>query len=290
MKHLKDMSKKEIVDYFFHLQGAPIFIMRKHGKVKEEWKLYPPVFEGNENQRQVISSEWPLDIEDQDQVDTILEVLEKNEISYQLWASGGDGSHTKSLFPEMKDLEEGLRPIVKEQLLYHLFPKADKKVLDIQKFGNKTLIQMENQTHHRKIYNKKTFIKEKNYGVNKIPKEVISKAKKLFSRYNAGAALNLSPIENPRILNFEKKCQAINTLIRRNNLDHRERLYLLIQYMKLGSNGEQRLREIFRQQQNYNPKITGAIIKSFKKKGKFYGMSCKKSKEWKMCPEGCIYG
>lgn len=85
---------------------------------------------------------------------------------------------------------------------------------------------------------------------------------------------------------FESRCKWIADTIQRTNLRHRERGYIMFMYMKFGEEGEKRLREILGRQKNYNEKITNTQIEYYKKRGKFFGVSCKKLIEDGLCKYG----
>ena len=97
----------------------------------------------------------------------------------------------------------------------------------------------------------------------------------------------IKPATDEQIHLIENKCEAIQNMLLRNNLNHKERTALLFIYMKLGSVGEQRLWEILKQQKNYNYNICKGQIENYKKRGKFKGISCEKLKEWGVCKYEC---
>jgi hypothetical protein len=86
-----------------------------------------------------------------------------------------------------------------------------------------------------------------------------------------------------KVIEYELKCPAIQSLTSKNNLNHQERIALLFIYTKLGEKGEQRLWEILKQQKNFKENICKQQIESYKKKGKRLGISCEKLIEWGIC-------
>ena len=84
---------------------------------------------------------------------------------------------------------------------------------------------------------------------------------------------------------YEVSCPALQNLATKKDLNHRERTALLLTFIKLGKRGEEKLWEIMRQQTNFSEQTTKRQIESYKKKGKFYGISCEKMIEWGICGE-----
>jgi len=82
---------------------------------------------------------------------------------------------------------------------------------------------------------------------------------------------------------LELNCPAIMALSNRKDLNHRERTALMMLYLKLGKDGEDRLWEILKQQINFKENICNKQIEYYKKKGKMKGISCEKLREWNIC-------
>ena len=160
-------------------------------------------------------------------------------------------------------------------------------VIDRQKFGNKTLIQLEWASHHRVAYQEKTLLRSHDYGENVLPSEVLKEIDCIptyseMRSFNAPVSVNLQ--------RMEAKCPAIGNLLSKTHLSHQERVALLLVYMRLGNDGEQRLIEIMSWQENFNLKITKTQIEGYKRKGKFLGVSCQKLRGWSICPGECNNG
>jgi transcriptional regulator with AAA-type ATPase domain len=83
-------------------------------------------------------------------------------------------------------------------------------------------------------------------------------------------------IDNANIDKVENECNFIKNIINKNDLNHRERSILLFIYSTFGDDGIKRLKNIMSKQKNYNKNITNVQIDSYIKKGKLYGISCKK--------------
>lgn len=90
---------------------------------------------------------------------------------------------------------------------------------------------------------------------------------------------------NISIQRMEENCLWLKKTLQNINLNHKERLYLTIIYLRLGKMGKKRLYEIFATQQNYNERITKQNIEGFAKKGKSYGVSCEKLVNMRLCKE-----
>ena len=88
-----------------------------------------------------------------------------------------------------------------------------------------------------------------------------------------------------KVIKLELNCPAIMNLSTRNDLNHKERTALLMIYLKMGKEGEERLWEILRQQTNFNERTSRDQIDYYKKKNKIYGISCEKLREWNICKE-----
>ena len=89
---------------------------------------------------------------------------------------------------------------------------------------------------------------------------------------------------------MENKCKWLNRTLQHITLNHKERMYLTILYLRMGKKGERRLYDIFKRQANYNANTTKKNIEGFKKKGKSYGVSCNKLIQERLCTEyDCDY-
>jgi len=89
---------------------------------------------------------------------------------------------------------------------------------------------------------------------------------------------------NQEIKKLEDNCLMLQSLSKRIDLAHLERTGLLFIYMQLGTNGEERLRQIMQQQKNYSENMTNSQINQVKNK-KTIGISCEKLVEWCVCNE-----
>lgn len=94
--------------------------------------------------------------------------------------------------------------------------------------------------------------------------------------WNENKVVDISVIENPKIKVMEENCTVVSNWIKRKDLKHLERFYLMAIYMKAGRDGEKRLKQILQQQLNYKEYITNTQIENYKKKNQFYGIGCKK--------------
>jgi len=89
---------------------------------------------------------------------------------------------------------------------------------------------------------------------------------------------------------MENKCGWLKRTLEYINLNHKERLFLTILYLKQGKKGEQRLYEIFKRQLNYDVNTTKKNIEGFKKRGKSAGVSCERLITERLCTEyDCDY-
>ena len=86
-----------------------------------------------------------------------------------------------------------------------------------------------------------------------------------------------------KAISAELHCPAIIALSEKKELNHKERMALLFIYLGLGKNGEERLMEILKRQDNYDENICRTQIENYEKKGKMLGISCEKLKEWNIC-------
>jgi len=125
----------------------------------------------------------------------------------------------------------------------------------------------------------------------KAEKETPEYAKKVEQRMTqlmqgkltSNAKAKLTQATDEQIVQLEQKCPAIQRMLQKNNLVHIERTALLFIYIPLGKKGEERLKQIMQAQQNYKPNTTNTQIENYKKKGKFYGITCNKLYEWGIC-------
>jgi len=127
------------------------------------------------NNRSILSYEIIGDIETKEKkiIDEIKGELNKNNISYELWDSGGKGCHFKLVFLELKKIPKGSRPKIKEFILGKCFLGY----ADLQKVGNKCMISME-YAPHRKTGKRKTLIESKDNGENKFNQQILDFIKK----------------------------------------------------------------------------------------------------------------
>lgn len=101
--------------------------------------------------------------------------------------------------------------------------------------------------------------------------------------------INESDMEfwNLKTTRLELGCPAIMELTNRDNLNHKERMALLLVYKKLGNEGKERLMTILKQQKNYDENKTKKIIEGFLKKDNGLVVSCAKLQEWNICDDKC---
>lgn len=96
------------------------------------------------------------------------------------------------------------------------------------------------------------------------------------------SSVDVGVIENPLIKRMEENCKAIASMIIKRELNHKERTALLFCYMKLGKEGEDRLRDILKQQLNYRYSITEKQLNGYRNKEK-YGIRCETLLDWGVC-------
>jgi hypothetical protein len=89
-----------------------------------------------------------------------------------------------------------------------------------------------------------------------------------------------------KVVTYELMCPAVMELASKEELNHKERIALMLCYLRLGNKGEERLWEILKKQKNFNEAVCRTNIESYKKKGKLLGISCEKLVEWGICHIG----
>ncbi len=249
-------------------------------------------FKQNKNLRQIEKNEIVFDIDNRkvglEAINFIGVNLYYAGYNFEIWYAEAQKSphlHIKNIIG-LEDLNYEQLKKYKEIFIRKYTPERYLEWVDFSLCA-KHLIAKENEKHYK--YNtKKELLNIWNTAKSNFAEEnLIKKAKKQKEFTSAP----LTKFENVKIDLMEKKCLWLQNTIKKKDLSHEERSCLMFIYLKIGEEGEKRLREIMERQEDYSEKKTNYFIERYKKQGKFYGISCRKLIEKRLCkyPECSFY-
>jgi len=206
--------------------------------------------------------------------------LYNQDYGFEIWYAENQKSphlHIKKIMG-LGNLNYEQQKKYKELFLKKYCPEEYQEFLDFQLCG-KHRIAEENKPHYKYKTIKQILNVWNNYKANFVEAELLEQAKQTPTYSNV---VLLTP-KNVDLRLMEKNCLWLKDTIKKTNLNHEERSALMFLYMKLGKHGEARLKEILKRQKNYSETKTNYIINYYKKQKKFYGISCKKLIEKRLC-------
>lgn len=241
-------------------------------------------FQQDTNQRQIEDNEIVFDFDNRERGTEAVNFTAINLVNAgyktEIWFAEGQKAphlHIKNI-PHIADLTYEQRKKYKTLLMLKYAPKKYHSILDLN-LASRHLIAEEDKSHYKYKTIKKLLCVYNENEQNFAEMELITEAKKV-SKYSTIA---LPTIQNVKISLMEKNCLWLNKLINRTDLNHNERSALMFLYMRLGQQGEARLKEIMQRQKNYSATKTNYLIDYYKKQNKFLGISCKKLIEKGFC-------
>lgn len=219
--------------------------------------------------------------------------LDKLELKYKIFDSGGKGIHIHFFISELKNYDSSIRPYIKRFIFEQIAGKkaVDDKKLDPKKSDNRTIIGLEFSKH--RTGNQKTLLFQNDtrwYPDNKLWSEVLEYIKTLPEKFEGSI---ISDIKPTIVFQDKKPCEAIQKLIDNGvKKNHRNYGAMLITNQLRDYCGKDE-KEIWEVIKKYNekceePKTESRIRRDFAEQYKRkYGINCNTLKEKGYCIVNC---